>query len=109
MAFPMSSAGPSRLALAAGTLLGMCLATVTPGLLFVAQAIDALHGQSIALAFHVLIAGWGALTGALVVRERFAGGSRRSLLLVPLYVDRSNSAEFWHHTGSVAIVICPAS
>jgi hypothetical protein len=86
MAFPMSSAGPSRLALAAGALLGMCLATVTPGLLFVAQAIDALHGQSIALAFHVLIAGWGALTGALVVRERFAGGSRRSLLLVPLYV-----------------------
>ena len=82
----MTAPRPSAPALAAGALLGMCLATLTPGLLFVAQAIDALHGQSIALAFHVLIAAWGALTGGLVVRERFAGNTRRSLLLVPLYV-----------------------
>ena len=83
MVRPMSSGRLSRLPLATGALLGMCLATVTPGLSFVAQAIDALHGQSIALAFHVLIAGWGALAGVLVLR---AGSSRRSLLLVPLYV-----------------------
>ncbi len=82
----MSSPRPSAPALAAGALLGMCLATVTPGLLFVAQAIDSLHGQSIAFAFHVVIAAWGALSGALVVRERFAGTGRRSLFLVPLYV-----------------------
>ncbi|MEO7038188.1 MAG: hypothetical protein ABI548_29745 [Polyangiaceae bacterium] len=95
----MTSPRPPASTLAAGALLGMCLATVTPGLLFVAQAIDALHGHSIALAFHALIAGWGGVAGALVVRERFSGNGRRSLLLVPLYVG-----SYWL-TGTVYTLV----
>jgi hypothetical protein len=78
--------GPPSLAIAAGALLGMSLATFTPGLLFIAGCIDALHQQSLALGFHALLAAWGALTGALVVRERFNGASRKSLAIVLLYV-----------------------
>ncbi|HEY1534984.1 MAG TPA: hypothetical protein VGF76_13250 [Polyangiaceae bacterium] len=81
----MSRPGPSSVAVAAGALLGMSVATFTPGLLFIAGCIDFLHQQSIALAFHVVLAAWGALTGVLVVRERFNGESRKSLALLPVY------------------------
>ena len=63
----------------------MTVATCTPGLLFVAQAIDARRGQLIATAFQLLLAGWGALAGTIVVRERFQQRSRSWLWLVPLY------------------------
>ena len=81
----MPPARPPTLARAAGALLGMTAATCTPGLLFVAQAIDASRGPLLATAFHVLLASWGGLAGALVVRERFEGRSRSWLWLVPLY------------------------
>ena len=81
----MTAVRPTTLARASSALLGMTLASFTPGVLFVAQAMDALHGQAIATAFHLLIASSGALAGALIVRERFEARSRSWLWLVPAY------------------------
>ena len=81
----MTALRPSTIARAGSTLLGMTLACCTPGILFVAQAIDLLHGQSIATAFHLVLAGWGAFAGVVIVRERFEGRAQSWFWLVPVY------------------------